>query len=134
MEFLIYYSHLLIIMKIHKITVFICMFTVFATSTTIFADDSYGVELLNLEHNISPDQETITISVKATIPVDDFVTAKLINSDGQVAHKMWYKVNGDNVTTFALTFTDIDRLNLRGGYVIQVEYDGMIDEKRVTLN
>ena len=104
-----------------------------ATAPMVFADN-YGVDLLEINHIESSNHETISVTIKATIPVDDFVIAKLINPDGEIAHKIWYKVKSDNLTTFTLTFTDIDKLSIRGLYVIQIQYDDMVDEKTVTLN
>lgn len=118
----------------HKtmIMVGICTMMI-ATAPMIFADN-YGVNLLDINHIESANLETISVTIKATIPVDDFVTAKLINPDGETAHKIWYKVKSNSLTTFSHTFTDIDKLSKRGTYTILVEYGDMLDKKSVTLN
>lgn len=111
----------------YRIAVLVGVLTVFTTtSTTIFAENiSTIVELEILQ---STEQNTIRISVEATIPIDDFVTAKLINSDG-VIHMIWYKVNSGETTIFEHTFTDIRE----GEYEILVEYNDSSDSELVSV-
>lgn len=117
----------------HKTMMLVGICTIIiATAPTVFADN-YGVDLLNINHNKLSNHEIITVQIKAIIPIDDFVTAKLINSDGETAHKIWYKLKSDSLTTFSHTFTDIEKLSKRGTYTIVVEYGDMIDQKTITL-
>lgn len=119
-------------MTSYKIAVLVCMFTVFATSTTtIFADEQRNIKL-SLDENI---ESQLKITVTATYTPDDgYLTAKLINSENVIAHMVWYKMNSDELTTtFTHTFTNIDKIKNNESMLIEVEYDGVIVQQSVNV-
>jgi len=119
--------------KTMMLLVGICTIIIIATTIPMVFADNYGVDLLSTSQSL--DQKTISVVIRVIIPDNDFVTAKLINPDGETAHMIWYKVNSDSLTTFTHTFTDIDKLSKRGMYTILVEYDNMYDDQElITLN
>jgi len=115
----------------------------FSTSNEIIPDESIGTGnneldsvsyMTDLTYEKSSNQEVILINVTVLIPENDFVKVKLINSDGGISHMLWYKVESDTLTSFTHTFTDIERLEKRGMYSLQVEYDDMVSKKTVILS
>ena len=121
----------MVIMKNKHMIFFVAIFAMIATVPMAFAD-SANVELLDLEHSLYSNSETITIKVYAMAPLDDFVTVKLINSDGEIAHMLWYKIKSESIT-FTHTFIDIEKLSKKGVYTIQVESEEMMDKRTVRL-
>lgn len=88
----------------------------------------------DLKYEKSSNREIILINVSVLIPENDFIKVKLINPDGGISHMLWYKVESDKLTLFTHTFTDIERLEKRGIYSLQVEYGDMVDKKTIELS